>query len=278
MPLLFLLLFCCASSLLAQDPSIQYERALRQAQAQNPCTRPVADFQADFRRLSPWAELPAQQWTDSLEAQALRRYQQVKPRLTAIDPSNTALRDTLIDQERYVLMQAWKSTSFQRFIETPKEGLAHHTSSKPLFAYALFLTPHLDLERRVKGLANLPEEQAKTRLRQLIGLPPDAGNDLVVSFWVREGDLLRPCPDSSTNLRNPLPSTASYREQYRKFAQDSYANPKLYGRYPFTGLGYTWDYAPDSDGFGITEFVLKEGRKVYIRRVQTTQEYLKEHP
>ena len=46
----------------------------------------------------------------------------------------------------------------------------------------------------------LSDSERKTRLEQLLGLPPTADNDLFCEFWVREGDVFRPTIDSTLNF------------------------------------------------------------------------------
>jgi hypothetical protein len=146
------------------------------------------------------------------------------------------------------------------------------------------------------------------RIAQLLGLPPtaatsgDAGEyKYMLEMWVSPQDLFRPCPDteiSDTACETSFP-TDSFRmldpdnkvratvgPEYGVFKtysswftnQASYSYTMGASPYPWTRLGYTYDWGSDNHT-GLSEFVL-HGRKadgstisVGIRSVQTTAEY-----
>ncbi len=176
-------------------------------------------------------------------------------------------------------MVAWKSASFMNYTQKAPNGLTCYKSSDELFKYALFLTTKYDLEKRNKSehFDALPKEECRTRLMQVLGLPPTATNDYFVEFWVKESDVFRPAVDSSMAC-NQIVATpdSSYIQYLSTFSSNSYNNDNLFYQYPFTALGYTWDWNPaNATHFGVTEFVVREKRTIYIRRSLKTEDYVK---
>lgn len=126
------------------------------------------------------------------------------------------------------------------------------------------------------------------RLAQRLGMPPDATNDVMVEYWVDPADMFRPCPDpeiydSQCVVRIPLvdqgPRTGPDQppwycgsdpdQQAADFVTvnpahlawmcnnwtGSYTggNPQKY--YPWTALGYTYDWGGPSP-VGESEYVI----------------------
>jgi hypothetical protein len=128
------------------------------------------------------------------------------------------------------------------------------------------------------------------RLEQLIGLPPGAGQTHVMELTVKDpgntAHIFRPCATSpATNVPtcaagSPPASDAKhaawiYRQYFNAFAMPT---PDLY---PWTALGYTFDWAardtPPGAGsfvrFGGSEFVIPKGAPIEITGVSETMVY-----
>jgi len=207
------------------------------------------------------------------------RFYKTCQRLTDLSRRNTGLKDTTINGARYVLMVAWKSKSFEKFITPKANAMSEFLSDKEFFKYPLFLTTRYDIEQFNKKhpLKSTDISVSRTRLMQMLGLPPNSTNDVFMEFWVKEGDVFRPAIDSSlgsTLLMARL--STDYIKKFADFAYGSYKADNVLNQYPFTGLGYTWDCHPASiDHFGVSEFVLKEGKTVYVRRLLSTADFVK---
>jgi len=106
-------------------------------------------------------------------------------------------------------------------------------------------------------------ERLRLRLAQRLGLPPGVNYDRFVELWVRPEALVRPCPDPEVTDREceldvPVPTqhvqiSETHREWFRDLKETSYGPEG----YPFTGLGYTYDWNPQTDEVGPGEFVLR---------------------
>lgn len=161
-----------------------------------------------------------------------------------------------------------------------------------------------DFCRRFRG------DDLAMRLRQLIGLPPDAGDDAFLEVWVRPEDLFRPCPDpeitdSQCQVEIPLvdhpppprdgenppwycpPLGVAPWQQGGRFQlvfqthlswmcenwESSYTNEDPKRDYPWTALGYTYDWGQPEDPRGPSEYVALQGTRVVFERLETTAAY-----
>jgi hypothetical protein len=198
--------------------------------------------------------------------------------LTNLDRDNKAIRDTLINGLRYVLMVAWKSSSFMGYVDKPANALWTYKSLPGLLVSPLFVTAQADMKKWASSnnVNKLDDSQCGTRLMQLLGLPPNATNNTFVEFWTYEDDLIRPAIDPTLNSTSLLfRLNPEYMSAFAKFSIGSFNNDSFLSQYPFTGLGYTWDYNPENlKHIGVTEFVLKGGKTVYIRRTVPTKDYI----
>jgi hypothetical protein len=118
----------------------------------------------------------------------------------------------------------------------------------------------------------------ETRLEQLIGLPIDAGKTKVVQMWARPEDLFRPCADpgivdfecqgnfSQSAYVTIAPEYIAWFEQLEK---DSYTDDG----YPWTRLGYTYDWNSETPKFGLSEYIVRANSMVWIDSVAATADY-----
>lgn len=146
------------------------------------------------------------------------------------------------------------------------------------------------------------------RLRQLIGLPPDNRHDAFLEIWVRPQDLFRPCPDpeitdAECQVEIPLldapppepggppwycppPGDAPAQQQGRFVVvrqshlawmcgnwRASFTNEEPRKNYPWTALGYTYDWGNPGDPKGPSEFVAVADSPVVFERLVPTDAY-----
>jgi hypothetical protein len=102
-----------------------------------------------------------------------------------------------------------------------------------------------------------------SRLKQYLGLRPDDNYTKFVEIWVNVQDLQRPCSNSkisSTECNFPEPGSGY--------------DPQSNTKYPFTGLGYTYDWGNPNTDIGASEFIVKAPATVTIHSIQSTSDYL----
>lgn len=138
-----------------------------------------------------------------------------------------------------------------------------------------------ELSQRMK---NNREKNINLRLQQLLGLPPvELPNKLFIEFWVKPADLFRPCPDKEiTDKRCNLcfSKQDSVDQEHVKWITNkrlsNYNCDVMYKHYPWTALGYTYDWNPKNKNHrGLSEFVLKKNSVIYVKRITSTEAYLK---
>lgn len=120
--------------------------------------------------------------------------------------------------------------------------------------------------------------QLPLRLEQLLGLPPESGKDRVMEFWVNPADLFRPAPDPEISdheagLEFPMSPYTRVRGEYTRWFDEMKAT--MYGDdgYPWTRLGYTYDWAPNGTEIGLSEFIIIEGASVTVHSITDVNVY-----
>jgi len=116
------------------------------------------------------------------------------------------------------------------------------------------------------------------RLEQLMGLPPANGKTKFVEIWAKPADLFRPAPDPEitdheAGLDFPSSQFVTLSEKYKTWFNDLKA--KSYGEqgYPWTRLGYTYDWGNSKTDVGLSEFVVNAGANITIRSIAPTANY-----
>jgi len=120
---------------------------------------------------------------------------------------------------------------------------------------------------------------ATLRAAQLLGLPPNTTNTYFVELWVNPQSLFRPAPDieitdTTATLSFPGNATADYKAWFNNNIIYSYYPMK----YPWTRLGYTYDWGSTQSHVGLSEFILKQNSTVTVKSVTPTTEYLQSSP
>ncbi|MFY0631754.1 MAG: hypothetical protein JXR05_15420 [Flavobacteriaceae bacterium] len=215
-------------------------------------------------------------YLDSLFSAAIQEAQNPSPskivnNLLPIN-GNPNIIDTIIKNERYVKMVSWKS----RPSYFPDSG-KYNTSTHDLW---LTIAPIIkdSCTNFYKTL-----KDPNMRLRQLLGLQPFTVETFFLEVWVKPADLFRPCPDNGTDDTScdlNLPSTVT--PEYRKWFNDLRAIQYTdctdtifheYG-YPWTQLGYTYDWSPDNPSHvGLSEFVVTRNTDIYVSGKYSTKTY-----
>lgn len=124
------------------------------------------------------------------------------------------------------------------------------------------------------GQENGMAEDMELRMQQLIGLPPQDSKTHFSVLRVKPKDLYRPARDSeiddtASQLIFPENVTEEHKAWFEGNAEYSY-NPH---RYPWTGLGYTYDWADNGMEYGLSEFILKNGAEVTVEKTYTNEEF-----
>lgn len=132
----------------------------------------------------------------------------------------------------------------------------------------------LESEERAR-CAGFPRRGLHRRLEQLLGLPPTGEPRRYVVLEVARSALRRPCfdPDPAAERcpLEPAPGVPpDFLDWLGRNALDSYRVP---GGFPWTRLGYTYDWRPGAPEYGVSEFILLEGTEARVIAIQATEEF-----
>lgn len=210
----------------------------------------------------------------------------ISTRLLPIVRSTPGLR---WDDQGRVLMATWTKREFYEASIGKPYTFEHG-------AVWLTAVPYAQELCRTFGL---PPDKLHLRLAQLLGLPPDNDDDAFVQMWVDPKDFFRPCADPEVTDRectlnltahgspeDKCPWEGSFAGQvsarwvtvtseHLGWMCDNWSKsfpPDPRKGYPWTGLGYTYDWGKPSP-VGQSEFVAPQGTSVVIESVTGTAEY-----
>lgn len=112
------------------------------------------------------------------------------------------------------------------------------------------------------------------RLEQLLGLPPENGALYFVEIWVSPDDLFRPAPDleitdNTAGLEFPDDVSVEYEAWFNDLLANSYGTDD----YPWTRLGYTYDWGNPTSEEGLSEFVIEKNADVIVKGIYGNEEY-----
>lgn len=109
------------------------------------------------------------------------------------------------------------------------------------------------------------------RLQQLLGLPPKEEDRVFVVLRAASRDLVRPCGSPDTATRScPHPAVpGAWREDEQIL--DELARQTQ--GFPWTRLGYTFDWGSRAKEYGASEYVIRKGARVRVLSVHPTEAY-----
>jgi len=100
------------------------------------------------------------------------------------------------------------------------------------------------------------------RMLQLLGMPATNTPQYLVEIWVKPDDLFRPSPDNeitdnTAGLYFPDSTNSDYIIWFNNNIITSYYPEKGKTKYPWTRLGYTYDWGNPMHEEGLSEFILR---------------------
>lgn len=197
--------------------------------------------------------------------------------LTPVTPHNDTLRQkTDTTGTRWIQVVTWT--------DSPHLAEAHHNAA-PGDTLRVASDVWTTLVPAVQQFCNaLPDDARDRRLEQRLGLPPYAGYTHFITFWVDVQSLFRPCPNPSTTNahcwpQDPQPNARlRATNAHRTWLADQFAFAHQPGGYPFTGLGYTYDWGHPTDPVGFSEFVVPADATIRLVAVESTTSYCAGNP
>jgi hypothetical protein len=265
------LLVACGSGLSTPQPAAQAPGApptSQSASAPTPAASPAPTvaptFTAEETRLR-------QEFRAAVVDAENAEPSEISDDLTAIDPAN----DELVWQAGTgrVLVATWTSWNGYDALVGQAITLTRET----------WVTAVPELQSFCQSYEAEPEEVPLTlRLEQLLGLPPQNGKTRIVQLWVPTDGLFRPSPDpeiTDTTAQLEMPDASAFAsEQDYNFSRDwfnlqrSLSYDEKNG-YPWTRLGYTYDWGDPENEIGLSEFVIWAQTPIAVDAVYSTEEY-----
>ena len=117
-------------------------------------------------------------------------------------------------------------------------------------------------------------EDWELRFAQLLGVHADEGYTRFTAFWVSPEDVIRPAyrTDVTEQMVNGYDQVTD--EAYKAWFDGNIIWSYFASDYPWTRLGYTYDWSGDGDEYGLTEFLVAAGDKTEIALTWTTGEFV----
>lgn len=227
-----------------------------------------------------------QAFLDALADTAVAERSEIVRDLVDITPYNQDLISRDIEGKTYILVASLVSGNYY-------DGYSEDTlynQNHPV----IWVTVVPELRDFFVDQADFPDDLYQ-RIIRLLGLRPEAESEQdysrIVEFWVQPEDLLRPCPDpeitdSEAELDFPALVLEYSPDYYLENDWNNGGTPLLQDwggwiqgnknydpdhpwAYPWTRLGYTYDWGDDQDHIGLSEFIIQSDAVIYIHKVQS---------
>ena len=116
----------------------------------------------------------------------------------------------------------------------------------------------------------------QTRLKELIGLRPDNESNYFTAMWAKPEDVFRPAYVSDIGTVEMTDSfSENVNEDYKAWFDDNIISSYFDGAYPWTRLGYTYDWADNGQEYGLSEFIVKKDSNIKVAYTVELDEMLK---
>ena len=114
------------------------------------------------------------------------------------------------------------------------------------------------------------------RLHQIMGMPENKATS-VTSLWVDADLLYRPAyvTDPNAEMQNTLQPTgdASFDASYKEWFDGNIIWSYFDSAFPWTRLGYTYDWADNGTEYGLTEFLIFSGATAKVETTHTLEDF-----
>lgn len=115
------------------------------------------------------------------------------------------------------------------------------------------------------------------RFRQLIGLSPDNEATHFTAMWVKPEDIVRPAYLQETGeVQMTVALAKDTDEEFKVWFDGNVIRSYFDSAYPWTRLGYTYDWAAGGREYGLSEFLVKKGSAVTVAYTSTTEEFIEQ--
>ena len=175
-----------------------------------------------------------------------------------------------------VLVISWMKKSSTQYWPAGKTFRTNNNQ-----AYMSWVTTAPEMTDFLKKNQFQNQSSLHLRIAQILGMPPDSQNDYFVEFWVYPGNLFRPAPDPEitdheADLFFPSSASQKYRSWFLNEMKNKY-DTSTTSAFPWTRLGYTYDWGNPIHPIGFSEFVVDTSSLVTVKRICTSWEYYQQN-
>lgn len=113
------------------------------------------------------------------------------------------------------------------------------------------------------------------RFKQLIGLPPEREYTHFSALWVNPGDIIR--PGYAWRLSDTMSAKTFAEdpgEDYKAWFDNNIIWSYFESAFPWTRLGYTYDWAAGGGKYGLSEFLIRKDAVTHVEFTMTTDEFV----
>lgn len=201
---------------------------------------------------------------------SVREAAEISRELWAINPQNPYLEWEGVPGASRVKLCFWTSDWVRDY-----EGQDLIVSGNPAVGDAMFF--FIPAQMRLFFQDALQDPRVE-RIEKLLGLPLETGKSMFAEVWVSLDNLVRPSPDPEVGdheamLDFPgnqyLAVSQVYKDWFNNRWSNIFAGPYPY---PWTGLGYTYDWGSNIH-VGLSEYIVPVGQPVHVKKVYNNQEY-----
>lgn len=261
--------------------------AVAGAAPQPPGPRAIVDPTSKVISAATWAA-----YRKAMSDSAVAEPGEVVQNLIVLDHSDSRVQWRTIDGEEYVLVGTLRRNALTDV--APGQSFTLRSDNW------VSIPGQLADKCAANNCGRLSPAALDLRLKQLLGLPPDANYSVVNRYWARPADMFRPCTDPRVTSAScpqqvlegdqtpPVPTTVGMTNlDHFLWVQADYAwrmpntfdpasavscaaaypEPASCYGFPWTRLGYTYDWTDDKRDVGLTEFVVAKGSTVYLEAV-----------
>lgn len=211
---------------------------------------------------------PESAYLAAIQDAAIATPEEISNDLTAITDYNSELIWSDTSADKKLLVVTWTSWT----------GYDDSVGQEMELAVDVWVTVAPEAQTFCRNQRVLPANLT-LRLEQLLGLPPGDGKTTFVELWVDPDDLFRPSPDPEISDREAelaFPMSADFiavAESHIAWFNDLLGTSYGSDGYPWTRLGYTYDWGNPVSEVGLSEFVIQQGASVTVHSVSDTQTY-----
>ena len=112
------------------------------------------------------------------------------------------------------------------------------------------------------------------RFSQLLGMPDDGACTQFSAFWISPSEVIRPAyvTDVTAQMENGYDQITD--PAYQAWFDDNILYSYFESEYPWTRLGYTYDWSGGDSEYGLTEFLVADGSKAEIAFTYSTEDFV----